>query len=412
MTNSNVKNNRTKTTTTIIAAVIIGLVLSSPTTIIPNVHAEVGIKIAQPATNSNLNPFNPQDFKYMVKTFPAMLSKTQINKIKQVVMSDVHVKNAIDGQPYTFMGHDFIGNYKINSNVWYPEIHLNVANKTELTVTVDPTISNVTKLGTFSLVSPTTPAIRHAENLNQAGGGSSAKSIDYYTGTQTQIYGIDMVIAGPTYSGDSNNYLRAMLVNGMASGSNENDACTSTASDAFFAQAGLAFVNTSYGPIWSDTYETDGTPGSTEGCFPQAPNLGYKTGDSLVFYILSGSSTWTIYGADSNGTQFFNETPTQSQSSSMVTSDPNTSLFFENYDPNTNWGSEISNPVAGSSWADSTQNWHTWDSETRDDQTCKNVDNYYNYNTSEQVISGGLDNGNTATWDMSRMAQYYPGTTC
>ena len=381
MTTINFK--KSKTTTSFIAALVIGLIMSSPMTLLPYASAQ---------TDPAALPL--QQLKQM---FPAPLSHDQLSKMKQLVIGDTNIAKSIDGKPYKFMAQDFVGSYKILPEVWKPEIHINVNNETEITVVADPTISSIETSKTTSIfkigqVNPT--------KLDQVGTSGYAYSIDQYDGTQSSIYGIKMNTQGPSNSETGTEPFRAFLVNGAEYGATDANLCDSAYdTSSFFGQAGLAFEDNFVAPIWSDTDQS---------CTVQAPLVTYTVGDHMVFEIISGSP-WVIYGEDADSsTNFFDQTDSNPTYGTMETNDPNTSIFFENHDTGTSWGSYISNPSAVAHYMNSGASWVNWDGEKQNDMDCSGNSNVYPYNSSKQVISNSLDSGGTATWSMSRMASEYP----
>ncbi len=363
---------------------ILGIMLLSPTTILPIMG------ISQDPTEMSVDQLK--------QTFPKSLSIEQIDKIKQMALADDSVKNAISGHHYKFMAQDFVGNYKTQPGVWQPEVHINVDNKTEISIVTDSQINSIARLATTPLFK-LGPATQNG--LDQSGTSGHAFAIDEYAGTQSSINGVKMITAGPSYSGSTSVPLRAFLVNGAETGATDADLCTPAYdTTSYFAQAGIVFINNSVGPVWTDTDQS---------CFPVAPNVTYTSGDNMIFEVISGTP-WVMYGADTtSGSIFFDQSNSIATYGTMKTSDPNTSLFFENLDTATTWGSQISNPSASAKYMNSNAQWVNWDGETKNDQDCHGTNHIYTYDTTKQVISGtGLDSGNSATWSMSRMASNYP----
>jgi len=68
-----------------------------------------------------------------------------------------------------------------------------------------------------------------------------------------------------------------------------------------------------------------------------------------------------------------------------------------------------SNPSATAKYSkDGGTTWINWDGATRADQSCTAVRHTYPYSSTQEVISGNLLSGGTATWNLQRMATYYP----
>ncbi|MDE1831423.1 MAG: hypothetical protein KGI02_03525 [Thaumarchaeota archaeon] len=363
---------------------IIGIMLLSPTTILPIMGA------GQDPSELSVDQLK--------QTFPKPLSNEQIDKIKQMALENDSVKSIINGHHYKFMAQDFVGNYKTQPGIWQPEVHINVDNKTEISIVTDSQINSVASMATTPLfkLGPGTQ-----NGLDQSGSSGHAFAIDEYAGAQSSIYGVKMLTTGPSYSGSGTIPFKAFMVNGAETGATDADLCVPAYdTTSYFAQAGIVFIDDSAGPVWTDTDQS---------CLPVVPHVTYTPGDHMVFEVISGSP-WVMYGADSDsGSTFFDQSNSIATYGTMETGDPNTSIFFENSDTGTSWSSQISNPSAAAKYMNSNTQWVNWDGETKNDQDCHATNHVYTYDSTKQVINGtGLDSGNTATWSMSRMASNYP----
>ena len=67
---------------------------------------------------------------------PAELSTAEYDVLQGIVLGDNKVKEIIAGQSYDVMSYDFISNIYDKPVIWQPEIHINVANKTQITAVI------------------------------------------------------------------------------------------------------------------------------------------------------------------------------------------------------------------------------------------------------------------------------------
>jgi hypothetical protein len=158
------KNNKTRITTAIIASLMVGLVMLSPMTILPNVNA---ISIG--------NTQKPADIIYIEQHLPKPLTDNELVAFKQLSLSNNDVQKSINGRSYAFMGQDFIGDLK--KGTLFPEIHINVDNKTQITIVADLTKNTVMSVTTDSIN-------KLGPRLSLETSGASYAT-DYYTGSAT-----------------------------------------------------------------------------------------------------------------------------------------------------------------------------------------------------------------------------------
>lgn len=98
-TKTNIKNNKTKTATTIISALVIGLVLLSPTTIIPNVSAQEKTQLTTPSDQTV--PESPCTESVIKQTEQRVLSLDN-EKAKSLAFADSKLQSSIKGYSATF----------------------------------------------------------------------------------------------------------------------------------------------------------------------------------------------------------------------------------------------------------------------------------------------------------------------
>ncbi|MDE1861982.1 MAG: hypothetical protein KGI33_03610 [Thaumarchaeota archaeon] len=378
MTNANDKNGMTKKTTAISAALIVGMMLLPMITLVPDVNAQSEIK-----SISSSQPEVPTDL-------PSNLSKTNLQKLENLAIHNIGVQKIINGGKYKFMSQDFVG----IGNTWYPEIHINVNNKTQITVTADLANNSVTKVQKY-------PIFKTPVKLDNVGAGSSFAT-DYYSGTAT-IDGMFMDSIMPSFSSSGTNSVTFFLVNALEANAVDSNGCSPAYdTSSYFAQTGFAFAQTTDGPTWTDTDQS---------CVAQVPNVTYGSTDTWKFEIyVNTSGYWVIYGDDISNNQKFTHTSGVSPTyTTMKTDDVNTSIFFENQNTNTSWYSQFQSSVnATALYRDhSSGNWYNWGADTQEDIDCSG--NPYTYPYTGQVIESGTDlsSGNTAVWDLQNMANYH-----
>ena len=376
------QNDNKKTLATIVASLMIGVIMMSPLEM---------LSYADAVSETN----TPNSIHELEKTFPDAISDSDLSKIKHLAVANDEVQQFLHGKSYNFTETDYIGNFKTHPGVWYPEIHINVGGTKELTVVADLKNNSILKIEKHdmqkkSIIPLISPSIKPEST-------SSPKAIDYYTGSGS-VSGIYMTTTAAGYS-PSDSVEKFFDVNGIETGANDTLGCIpADAYNNYFAQAGFAFKGTGAYPQWTDT---------SSGCYENIPaNATYTSSDSYVFYIMvKASGKWFIYGSDqTSGYQFFHIDRIAPASTTMKVNDPNTSIFFENYDTGNSWAGDFAaNPSASSSLYQS-GSWTNWSAEQQVD--VDNAGNWYYYPYTGNVISGTLTSGSTATWSMSNMQNY------
>jgi hypothetical protein len=197
------------------------------------------------------------------KNFPTPLSNSEITEAIHVALADPKVGHLIDGRPYTYMSYDQVGNFLIPNSPWYPDIHLNVNNTSEVTAEVNLQKGYV--ISSFEMpLSKITSTNHHSHHaLDPAG-----KAIDYYT-YSTTVSGISMTVQAQYYNTAAGNYNADtyFLVNALESGGNDNNACTSGDwTTSYFGQSGFAWGTSTAIVTWADTGNS---------CYTQFPSLLY-----------------------------------------------------------------------------------------------------------------------------------------
>ncbi|MBI1829239.1 MAG: hypothetical protein HY222_00560 [Thaumarchaeota archaeon] len=342
---------------------------------------------------------------YVESVLPSEISASDLASVKQIALNNHEVKNAINGKQYQFMGSDYVGNVYSSPIVWYPEIHINVANTTELTAVINLQTNAVTTIQAAPM--PKLNGIASNE------GGSHHGFADDYISTSSTIDGLSMVAPSvPHSTSTSASTQEDFLLNAIESGAVDNNACSPAYyASSYFAQIGYTFltgggiVNAGF-PLWTDTGYS---------CIPQLPSVAYTVGHSWFFkiYVAPGGN-WVFYGIDQQNGQTFSASRSGINSGVMKTSDKNTSVFFENHNTSTSWYTQFTSgsyPSANSvQYHDKVLNaWKYWaghttvDTKTTPPGTCTTTSDY-----ADTVISGSILSGGTATWNMQTMANSYP----
>lgn len=380
MTNNNIKNNKTKTLTSVVTSMIFGLILLSPTILIPNANA-IGIDKTQ----------KPADIIYIEQHLQKSLVGDDLIAFKQLSLSNNNVQKIINGRQHAFMGQDFIGDLK--AGTLFPEIHINVDNSTEITVVADLTKK--------SIISVTTGPIVKREPVHHAApipGKDPSFAIDYFTGSAT-IDGLYDEKTAPSINTSFGHPQVAFLLNGFETGGNANLACTNGNQFAnYWAQVGFQYYNSAQ-ETWDDT---------TTNCVGQNVNLAYTQGHVYFFEIyVNTSSQWTILGEDLNTSQYFTRaSPIAVQYNTMATSSDMTSVFFEDHDTSTTWAGYFTSPVtATDAHYDLSRNsgWNFWNLDAKHLYDCSGS----GIPLTNNVMTGSLQNSATTTWSMTAMEAYH-----
>ena len=278
----------------------------------------------------------------------------------------------------------------------YPQIHINVANKTEITVQAD------LKTGTILSIM-TTPIVKlgpiqtssNGQPLCIPGQNCGSFAIDYYSGSHT-INGIYDEKPVPTKTGSPP--VVSFLLNGLETGAITSGSCTSSNYYTdYFAQAGFDYTSGVPVVAYDDT---------TTGCVGVNSGIAYGPTDTDFFeiYIASGTTQWNIIDEDlSTGKYHVYAGPTV-QSSAMQTNNYNTSVFFENHSTSTNWAGYFTSSIQATDahYRDfSAGTWNNWDADSKQVLDCGGNSH------SNNVMTGGLASGGTTTWSMTAMEAYH-----
>jgi hypothetical protein len=336
------------------------------------------------------------------KLLPPPLSDKNFNTVKNIAESNAQVQKIINGRTHEFMAQDFVGNVYANPVIWNPEIHINIANTTEVTAVVDLGTHTVKSIQTMPLIKSIPPRRLHQADSSSTAGPAFA--VDYYNGG-TSIDGIQMYSYAPSHTSSSTiDSTDMFLLNAEESYANNNNACTSSLYPSdYFAQVGFSFQT---GPsvshngyiMWTDTQQS---------CNVVGLNIAYNIGDLWDFTIQVVNSNWVISGYDEYTGDSFSYTRSGMNYLTMQTDNTNTSTFFENQNSGTNWANLFSsNPSATSAtYHEVGGTWTNWASDSKVDLDCHQDPP----TTDTSIISGNLASGDTADWSVQNMASDLPG---
>lgn len=393
-----IQDNKIKTATAILTALTIGVMLLSPTSLLPNIVAlqsssiTPGKSIPDPVTQANS--------ELLVKELPQELSQNDLIKTKNIALSNQKVQEMIGGKPVELMSHGFWGNMKTNPGVWYPQLNFNVDNKTQVVVLVDE--QNGTVLKSFEGIP-----------IGIKFSMSNGVSMDTYVnpGTPTSN-GILMNTQAPSFTSNSNYADTGFMVNAAESAST-GDVCNSSNTGGYWMQTGFDFGTTH--PVqtfWDDTFD---------GCQAQSTSVSYVPGDQYTFWILpqSGSSNWAAVIQDT--TSGSSNTYTDS-GMSRYTIDTNgiddvlgyATVWFENLNTGTgspNWDSQFGSNPSAKAQIELSGTWGSWGTgnDKQYDSNCHGEKLDAVSSGGPGVISGNLQNsGSSASWNLSTMAPAVP----
>ena len=252
--------------------------------------------------------------------------------------------------------------------------------------------ATVTRVETHDMLPPIAPIQAVGADANHG------YATNHYTGTNT-INGLMLSHSVPTVSGSNINLYWG--VNALESNAVDSNACTAAHfADAYFAQSGALWTGSGGAVVWADTAVS---------CVSQFPSFSSAAGHTVQFKVyVDTSNRWTMYGVDLNtGTQFI-KTRTGVNFLAMKTNDFNTSVFMESVSSSVN-RNDLTNPTGTAKQSgDKGVTWSDWQAAARNDQSCTNINHTYPYSSTQEVISGNLASGGSATWNTVRMGTEYP----
>lgn len=341
------------------------------------------IKSSEKTNNSNeIRDLSETPVKTPSEKIP-VFQPIEIEEFKQIALQDYRVLDAIGEKEAEFRKAGYI-TYGENSEK-YPVLHF-VTNDSAISVRLNADTKEVEYVS------------ERPHRIMDTNGIASA----YYDGAQT-LNGLQMRLDAPTYSHESGASWTAILLNAVKSGSNTNLICDSNSHpNHYWAQGGLMFDTDDTDAVWTDTLED---------CIGQDSTLGLSDGDEIRVRIwindyVSDTDEVVIelQNTDSNPLETYTVTTDVANTSTLLTGDPNTSVFFEN-----NNGDHVS-PTWEDGFTDgdlvvtnahyrktSSSSWWFWDGQSEAKQCGHTV-------TTGDLISGSFDTSpRTVTWDLSDM---------
>jgi len=305
------------------------------------------------------------------KNHPAELSKSQLDNVKNIALSDAGVQQIINGKPFEFMSQGFLGNIKEKPVVWNPTININVNNQTDMAVEVNLTNNSVI-------------TVSEAE-LTKSALAKAAFASDYFTGSAV-ISGIFSTQTAPAHNLSPN---VRFLTNGLESGGSGDAACNSANEfNNWFGQAGFDFKNGIV--MYTDT---------SFNCVNQNALVAYSPGHPYLFEVYSISGfKWDIVDLDQQtGLSNLYTTSFTTAANTLQTSNINTSVWFENQETSTNWAGDFTTSINANNakYRDSsTGTWTLWNSDSQVVWDCNG------FPETQNVMNNNLKSGNAQTWNL------------
>lgn len=253
-------------------------------------------------------------------------------------------------------------------------------------------------------------------------GHSRAFATAFNTGSPTTWDGIRGKLNAPIFnpSGSSNDDATAFLVNGMMSGSANGSLCgDANFPSNYWLQGGIRFhpLLPDGDIVWADT--TSGT--GTAGCIAQ-PMSSVPFADLASYrvdvFTSTADSAWKVTIVKLTSPLAAQTITRTGMSTFTVDAASNwaTSVWFEDTthtDLASTWDNQFrdaqfnpSNP-SGQSWRSppNDSNWYTWSPEQQEIHSCAGVNS--DKPPPDEVISGSLASGGTATWLLPNFADKY-----
>lgn len=350
------------------------------------------------STSNALAQMSPHEItdEFLTSVLPSKLTDKERIDYRNIAIDHAEVKAAIKGKPFKFTSEAYIGNIYEKTSTWYPEIHIRVESKMkiqDIAIVIDPSSKTVKQVQVVDI----DPADANAAN--------NAYSTQRLTGTSANPTGMKVNMIAPNFMWDGSFRSKGntLLLNALMSGSNWNNACTSsTVPNTYWAQLGFHWQLT--GKLnWSDT------AGS---CIPQFPTLSYSPGKTYEFRIVGATTGWTYTATRTDTGATWTTTGPAVNSAQFVTATntDQTSVFFENkYDVSDGpwYGQFVTNPQASNAQYKTTGSYANWPNTIRVDKSCTNNTFIYPYDTNKEVMSGDIKSGGSASWSTYRMYTYY-----
>ncbi|HET7336860.1 MAG TPA: hypothetical protein VFJ23_03095 [Candidatus Nitrosotalea sp.] len=389
-----IQNNKTKTGTTVIATLMIGLILLSSTTVLPNISAEQNNR-GQNGYTQFTSPFHLQ---------APTLASDEKQKIIDTAMNLKAIKAWSDQWQFATMNFKGEKNSSgINWNEAVVVLHLPPNSSAPVKCDIGWVAGVRIDISTDKVIGAWYPTLESHQCHDITLDHSHDKKHDppgYSTATQndvnstTSYYGNSAVLQTPSYSSSifsDMNQLVAQILNARW-----NVSCYSDSE--CFTQVGwlITVPSISSGGISSNSADIVYVDESTTGNkVPINTNLGWQNGGTEDVSLTCGSSG-DVAISITYGTSTYYANTHISCSTTQYNDVLNNSIFFENHNTSsyTSWPSDITGTVDATSAEEynSGGTGSNWSTSHNVDLDCSGTV------TQSSVITGDLTSGNTATW--------------
>lgn len=326
---------------------------------------------------SKLDPTS-REFFDLIKRDP--LSDAELNKAKGIMMQDENLRTLLKDKTLEIRSVSFVGDYNTLPVNWHPVLHI-VDGDEIISVQIDLENQKLQKVDKYK-----------SEKLPL----NNAYAVAEYTGSQSLMKGMTMkTLNQPVGYTGSSSYtgFSALVQNAAMYGSDITKLCSASQFPAnYWLQVGYVFNSAGWSYRYADT---------TTNCGSYILGLSAPSAtDDVKFDIYSGATWWVVLQNISKS-QFAYYSQTGMNSGWIAPNQEATSVFFENnYSTTSNWNSQFTNgnpSVTSVQVQKSDGTWVNWSTESQYILDC-------NGNTqTDNVISGSLASGGTATWNLSAM---------
>lgn len=326
---------------------------------------------------SKLDPTSREFFDLIKRD---SLSDAELNKAKGIMMQNENLRTLLKDKSLEIQSVSFVGDYSVLPVNWHPVLHI-VDGDEAVSVQIDLENQKLEKMDKY-----------RSEKLPL----NNAYAVAEYTGTQTLMKGMTMkTLNQPVgYVGSSSyNGFSALVQNAAMYGSDRSKLCSASQFPAnYWLQVGYVFNSAGWSYRYADT---------TTNCGSLIMGLPAPSAtDDVKFDIYSGTTWWVVLQNISKN-QFAYYSKTGMNSGWIAPIQEATSVFFENnYSTTSNWNSQFVNgnpSVTGAQVQKSDSTWVNWSTESQYVLDCNGV------TRTDNVISGSLTSGGTATWNLSAM---------
>ena len=356
---------------------------------------------------TNNAPIKPDvnDPAYINSVAPGPISDADLSLVKQIALADNQVKALTTDKNIDFMAtHYFSENILANPVKWSPEININVANTSEVTVQVDLQAKTVKSVATAPIVRACVgDCIAHTF------------AVDWVTTISPSPNYLDVRSPAPTYTRTVNpvhtgwSFLLDAVMDPNPGGDYPLCHTPTGYYTNYWAQVGFNWnLASDTKPIYTDTKFS---------CIIQFTSLTYTAGHNYKFEINASTNNhsthkgWTLIAIDlstlSTFYYFANYDVNTGKILTGTTTDTN--VMFESREKNSeapNWYNDFGTITANSAHYSTNggSSVFNWPNEGKEDVKCDG-----GFILPSVVISGGLKTGGTATWNK---LNFYNSVNC